>query len=537
MKTIVLVDDEALSREHFRESVPWAAWGYRIVGEASNGQEARELCAALQPDIALIDITMPVMDGLTLLRHLHEDQPDIRCIMLTAHRDFNYARQAIQRHACGYLLKAPLQLEEVKEALEQAARDVDRSQTLHQTRSAQQLLLHQYQYPLRKQYFDHILKGVLASSEEMVQSGLPIGIRLSEEQQCLLVCQVDQLEQYKERYPRQDDALLEFSMLEIVRETVQTLPSVRFELFPIVLGQFAVLLQLGENAPDDKNERTIVSEIARKWALPMQQYMDLQLTMAVSRPFVALHKLRGIYGQCLSLLPHRFYQREPRPVFEADVVPFHPWPNALFAKLRAEFEAIGQPSSLEAFEAWVLRARNAGQHWQPAPDRLLAWFAALGTAAHAASSPIDPAAAWPDFARMSHLNQALESLTLWARNRDRGSRAISVRPEIAKAVHFIKHRLREELTLDIIAREVQLSPSYLGQLFKKEVGSSIVDYIMEQRIDQAKRYLIGGDYRNYELADKVGFSNYSYFCTLFKKYTGMTPNQFRSSVRPQLPKD
>jgi two-component system response regulator YesN len=72
----------------------------------------------------------------------------------------------------------------------------------------------------------------------------------------------------------------------------------------------------------------------------------------------------------------------------------------------------------------------------------------------------------------------------------------------------------------------------LGQLFKKEVGSSIVDYIQEQRMEQAKRYLASGEFRNYELAEKVGFSNYPYFCTMFKKHTGMTPNQYRSSVKP-----
>jgi two-component system response regulator YesN len=549
MKSVILVDDESLIKRHLREYIPWTAWGYRIVGEAANGEEAREVCEALQPDIALIDITMPVMDGLTLLDHLNRDHPDIRCIILTAHRDFNYAQRAIQHHACGYILKSPLQLAEVQEALARASRDIEANRTLSETRDAQQLLLHQYQYPLRRQYFDHILRGVLAEPEEMVRGGQPIGIRLAKAEYRLLLCQVDELEQYKQRYPRQDDSLLEFSMLEIVRETLQELASVRFELFPIALGQFAILLRQGGSAAgarmeagagvgtgvgaelDDGDVAGFVVEFNRKLERPMRQYLDLQLCMAIGRPIRSLRKIRKVHGECAALLAQRFYQREVRPIFAEGSVPFLAWPGEVFDSLQREFVRIWGDFSQDGFDAWLHKATNAALQYRPGPGKLREWIATLnpGSGSNYIAESMPP---WPDFAHAASLYQALGRLAMWVREREKASHTTPVRTEIAKAIQWIKSRLHEELTLDIIAREVQLSSSYLGQLFKKEVGSSIVDYIQEQRMEQAKRYLASGEFRNYELAEKVGFSNYPYFCTMFKKHTGMTPNQYRSSVKP-----
>jgi YesN/AraC family two-component response regulator len=106
-----------------------------------------------------------------------------------------------------------------------------------------------------------------------------------------------------------------------------------------------------------------------------------------------------------------------------------------------------------------------------------------------------------------------------------------MRPEVAKAIHYIKQHLQDELSLHTLSQVTQISPTYLSRLFKKDIGLSIIDYISEQRINQAKQYFMEGSYRNHELAEMVGFHNYSYFCTMFKKMTGMTPNEYKNSVR------
>jgi two-component system response regulator YesN len=112
------------------------------------------------------------------------------------------------------------------------------------------------------------------------------------------------------------------------------------------------------------------------------------------------------------------------------------------------------------------------------------------------------------------------------------ARVVKTRPEIALAIQYIKKHLDTDLSQETVATMVELSPAYLGRIFKRDMGISMTDYITEQRIQLAKKHLVDGTYRNYELAEKIGFTSYSYFCTIFKKVTGQTPNEYKNSQFP-----
>ena len=116
MYRVILVDDERLIVRGLSSVVPWAELGCEIAGVAYDGKTGLELIRSLKPDIVLTDIRMPNMDGLTMLAALRSEFPEIQTSVLTAYRDFDYARQAITLGVCRYLLK-PSDLEELKEAI------------------------------------------------------------------------------------------------------------------------------------------------------------------------------------------------------------------------------------------------------------------------------------------------------------------------------------------------------------------------------------------------------------------------------------
>ncbi len=116
MYRVILVDDERLIIRGLSSVVPWGEMGCEIAGVAYDGRTGLELIRSLHPDIVLTDIRMPNMDGLTMLAALHSEYPEIQTAVLTAYRDFDYARQAITLGVCRYLLK-PSNLEELKEAV------------------------------------------------------------------------------------------------------------------------------------------------------------------------------------------------------------------------------------------------------------------------------------------------------------------------------------------------------------------------------------------------------------------------------------
>lgn len=101
---ILLADDHAVLRAGLRMLLS-AEQDMAVIGEADSGRQTVEQAAELHPDIILLDVTMPDMDGLTALPHLKEVAPKARVLILTMHQDEAYLRQALQSGASGYVLK------------------------------------------------------------------------------------------------------------------------------------------------------------------------------------------------------------------------------------------------------------------------------------------------------------------------------------------------------------------------------------------------------------------------------------------------
>lgn len=107
---------------------------------------------------------------------------------------------------------------------------------------------------------------------------------------------------------------------------------------------------------------------------------------------------------------------------------------------------------------------------------------------------------------------------------------------IRNAIRFIDaNYMRDDLSLNCIAREVGLSPTYFSALFKKKTGRCFSDYLNMVRIDRSKQLLCCTSKMIYEIAYEVGFQDYRYFSQIFKKYTGQTPRQFKNTVNVPQP--
>ncbi|QKE71691.1 helix-turn-helix domain-containing protein [Arthrobacter citreus] len=102
-------------------------------------------------------------------------------------------------------------------------------------------------------------------------------------------------------------------------------------------------------------------------------------------------------------------------------------------------------------------------------------------------------------------------------------------PTITTCQHYIYDHLYDDITLDHLAKMSHLSPNYLSSVFKKEVGIPISEYIQRQRIEESKKLLQLTNYSISDIGTSLNFNDQSYFIKIFKKYTGLTPKQFRSN--------
>lgn len=116
MYRVMIIDDERAVRSLIKKLVNWEEIGAEIVGEAQSGIEAINIIDDINPDIALVDIRMPFMDGLSFAEHMREFYPDLKIIIITAYQDFDYARKCMELGISKYLLK-PISRRELNEAL------------------------------------------------------------------------------------------------------------------------------------------------------------------------------------------------------------------------------------------------------------------------------------------------------------------------------------------------------------------------------------------------------------------------------------
>ena len=118
MYQLLIVEDEKQTREGIKRLLEWQDYGIEICGEAGNGQEALKIIERQRPDIILLDIQMPVMNGLELAKIIHAGYQECKFIVLSGYDDFALVRQAMKYGAVDYLLK-PSGKEEIIQTIEE----------------------------------------------------------------------------------------------------------------------------------------------------------------------------------------------------------------------------------------------------------------------------------------------------------------------------------------------------------------------------------------------------------------------------------
>ncbi|UUZ93577.1 response regulator [Paenibacillus sp. P25] len=121
---VVIADDEALIREGIRGSIPWDQMHMTVVGEAEDGEEALELALTWEADLMLVDLNMPIMDGLTLIRELRAKRPECRIIIVTGHEEFAYAQEALRLNVDDYVLK-PIRIDQLTYVITEAKKQLE----------------------------------------------------------------------------------------------------------------------------------------------------------------------------------------------------------------------------------------------------------------------------------------------------------------------------------------------------------------------------------------------------------------------------
>lgn len=474
MWTVLLVEDEVFVRESIRESVDWKKYGFKVIGEASNGKEALSFIYEHEPDLVIADILMPIMDGIELLKRSRETGFDGLFLMLSCLNEFEYVRQAMEYGASNYILKLSMSVQSFKDALEKIKVEL----LSRKGKGIKEI----------EQYYHQLWKLIHEGNHMSAELELPSF--LLQDYKLTIFSFIHQTRKFKE---------LDFYNLEIVKHTGKEI----IHLFQH-LGHTTVFYWSKETA--EINESFFRKETNNAFYSVLNKG----------------ERIEDCWKRSLSQLNSLWYEKEKPDSFDTLSIQQL---SQITREIIQRFELMNQPECLSLLEEmWKLIEENQYpfgivKEIVVELDRKL-----MIMTENNEDQPINII----DCLRYSHFKRLFtEKVQSLYENRIDRVGITSDHIEINKVIEYIKCHYYEQLTVKQLAEYVAMDKNYLSSLFKKKTGESIIQFIHRVRITHAKFKLTHSDLPIHLVAEKVGFTNDNYFIRIFKRTTKYTPSRYR----------
>lgn len=502
--SVMLVDDEPLALENVYDMVPWAEHGFEVVAKATSGRMALRLFEKLQPQIVITDISMSPMDGLELGRQVVQLAPKTRLIFLTAYRDFDYARQALEMRAAHYLLKHEIsrnrlleQLKLLKDGLAaEAAEEEGRGHALQIL--LKDMLAGKYQAPAGNQ------ESRLHRLVTEYQQGQPALLYFE-----LAAVMLLDGSRRNTRWPVS-------SVWKSIEEEIR-LQSTEIEgihILEIDEGGYIVLLKLSSSS-SLLLRHYILRQIAGQMLASLEAYYKEDLPRIIisagsgaELPDRRYAAMRQAYDYSFFLPPGAVFLLEQAASAGGASVIADEIRQYMVSSDRNLLDRLKVSLEYIAAQAYTgdLRAAMAAISDECRKDGSFCADLELGTDARQI---------------VSSLYRLLEDRLQRRQIRNHYSRWVN------KAMDYVAVNYADpDLSLETVAGHLQISSIHLRTTFKRETGQSLLDYTTEYRIALAKQLLQTGEFKIYEVSEKVGYKTSQYFSQVFKKTTGMQPKDF-----------
>lgn len=484
MYTLLIVDDEEIEREGMAQFIPWDSYEIKVVSTAWNGAEGLEKIAKFRPDLAIVDIKMPVMNGIEMIRQAKEQYPDMTFVVLSGYGDYEFTSQAMELGVRHYILKPcdeskmiPV-LNKAFAELEEARKKNARSEKLE----TEARLLKPY---AREQLFRDLLLGKAQASSGARQLVDELG---GEQRMVLLLdfrlkCGFDSLERY-----------VVGNMLG------DLLPDGTLLMTTGVDRDVLVLADAMAESSVETAVQVLKKEFKRFETLPMLSSASRTGTLA---------ELSVLFRQAQELLQLNMDENEPALLRPSRNAALPETVNEIF-----DLEALRQTGSYEELlqELAFSFAKMEAKDYRPQQRQKLcelAWKLLFEDKA----APEDSLPAWADA-----LTAAWNHPQPDARSR-----------EIFLAIY--ENLPEPEFSLQTIAQQrLFMSEDHLRRIFSQMTGNRFSAYLEHCRITQARRLLeFQPDMKISRLAELVGYPlDGQYFSKVFRKICGVTPTEYRN---------
>lgn len=537
MYKLLIVEDEEIEREGMRDLIDWSRMGINQVLAVEKAEEALKLMESESIDILLTDIRLPRMSGLELAQRISMTYPEVKVVIVSCMEDFQCAKKAIDLDAYGFLSK-PIDMDELESVIMKVTNAIIAENGEKQEKERLNKLLSESLPLLRDRFFISLIQGIhqQAAIDENLQY---FDLKFVPGQFMVIVADIDKYESMQSQKSLDEMHLTTLKILECINSV-----HVEGNVFALHIssGRYCVVFNSSKTG-----ERELYDEVLRfsdTVQNTIQKACAISTTLGIGKGVKEISELSLSYKKACEAADFKFFMGSGQIIYYKDIN-YKNEKNSI-----DDFEKIekGILSSIELCDKETLNKNidslfarfenNAGEsdiYIRSLCINLIAKGSVLLLDHHESYEKIfgKESYIWDKVMRVDTIfdirqwiknifNGVIEYLS--GRRDDHNKKVIN---DILK---IIEKRYGENLTITDIAKEVYLSMNYTSIIFKREMGESFTDYLIRYRLEKARQMLKETNMKVYQIGSEIGYSNISYFCSIFKNVYGVSPNEYRDKV-------
>lgn len=537
---ILLVDDDRFVLGALLQNMDWKALGLHEVYTASNISQAKEVIRENSVQILITDIDMPQGSGIDLLTWVREENYDIQTIFLTNYADFTFAQKAVELQSLEYYLK-PIEFDKLALIVKKAVIKVEAG---YQAKKAANIttMWEDIKVNISEHFWSAYLKREAAYTEEELKARLSknhLPYKMTDKFILILfdlfTIKLTAKNEITFSYP--DAKKLRMGFENSFQETFEKVLSphdILLELDP-VNGSFLAIINSTNSTTEELLPRLsdyctrLIRLVNKKYDASLSSYIGLPA------PFQEFHS--GL--KQLQAMNENIIACKDKVFLLGDYIPVQAEYSLPNLKLLDEYLQLEKRELFTSYckEYLTTLAQSDKLNYTVLASfqidviqLIYSFLKEKGILAHKLIQ------GKTNDTLLELSSKSIENMVLYITylvNTALDYAAFSASEKSVASIicEFIDIHFAEDINRNSLAEIVYLDPDYTARLFKKETGTSLVNYIIKKRIETAKDLLINTVLSVNLISDKVGYGNYSYFTKLFKKETGFTPVDFRRMNR------
>ena len=529
MLKVLLTDDEYSQRGYLRNIIDWSSEGFEIVGEAGNGLEALTAMEKLKPDLMFLDINMPEMDGLQLLKKINEMDKQIRVVIISGFDAFEYAREAMEYGVKNYLLK-PVNEVELLKIIKKIKYDIGMEKNNRFELSKLYEKLSQSMPLLREKFLLELISGRFNFDKLLICEKTDfLDIKLSGNEFIVAIIEIDDTNNsLKSEKNRQ---ILKLAIQEVGCDVLNSLGN--FVFFNDGADKVSVIIGLEDNR-ERSQEIPIFEEIIKN----VNSDLGIKITIGLGGKY-SLENIFKSYNEALSALRAKIYLGNNKVIDCLDFETLEEKYVCLPEKYREQLSLyIKQCESNMAFKL-IDDILSSYKDKRLPFDYIkilsieivtigITQLALMGySVSHVFTDGYNPMDEIGRHNSLEGLKKYLEDFYKKIIDFKISLHSPGLSQIVLKAQNYIDGNYTDsKLSLENIAAHLYIHPVYLSSTFKKETKKTITEYIIGIRmkkaldiINSASSYLLS------EIAIGVGYEDPYYFSKTFKKHFGFSPSE------------